>query len=94
LDLAKYMIDLPGSALPSAFGISYGEPEHSIPEIYTSAVCQMFAMLGTRGVSVVFATGDFGPASDAFQMTERTRCALQQTSQLSCLFVISVGVPK
>ena len=37
-----------------------GEDEQSIPEPYTTATCNLFAQLGARGVSVLFASGDSG----------------------------------
>jgi tripeptidyl-peptidase-1 len=39
---------------------SFGAPERDLPGEYASAVCFLFAQLTTRGVSILFATGDDG----------------------------------
>lgn len=40
--------------------LSYADYERSVPRGYAKAVCDLFANLGVRGVSVFFASGDFG----------------------------------
>ncbi|KAN0112550.1 subtilisin-like protein [Hyaloscypha variabilis] len=42
---------------------SYGEAEHDLPFDYTARQCNEFLKLGLQGVSVSFASGDFGVAS-------------------------------
>ncbi|MCJ1379344.1 hypothetical protein MMC17_002445 [Xylographa soralifera] len=39
---------------------SYGDLEHTIPPAYARRVCQGFAQLGARGVTVLFGAGDSG----------------------------------
>ncbi|KAH8990235.1 peptidase S8/S53 domain-containing protein [Lactarius akahatsu] len=40
---------------------SYNNYESSVPQGYARPVCTLFARLSLRGVSVLFASGDFGP---------------------------------
>src|SRR6266702_2708584 len=46
--------------IPQTISFSYGEDEKNYPPEYLKSVCDLFAQLGARGVSVLFATGDHG----------------------------------
>ncbi|KAH9054074.1 subtilisin-like protein [Lactarius deliciosus] len=46
--------------IPQTISISYGTYEWNAPREYAAALCILFAQLGTRGVSVLFPTGDDG----------------------------------
>jgi len=46
--------------IPQTINTSYGESEQTVPLDYAKSVCDLFAVLGTRGVSVLFASGNFG----------------------------------
>ena len=46
--------------LPQVISTSYGDIEHTIPPSYANRVCQGFAQLGARGVTVIFGAGDSG----------------------------------
>jgi tripeptidyl-peptidase-1 len=57
-ELLTFMLDLP--KIPQTVSISYGFAENAFPEEYATAVCNLFAQLGVRGVSVLFPSGDDG----------------------------------
>ena len=46
--------------IPQTISISYGADERDFPPDYATAVCELFAKLGVRGVSILFASGDDG----------------------------------
>ncbi|KAH9059157.1 subtilisin-like protein [Lactarius vividus] len=46
--------------IPQTITTSYGGPEYNVPFGYATRVCRLFAELGLRGVSVLFASGDSG----------------------------------
>ena len=46
--------------IPQTISTSYGDDEQTVPPDYATSVCNMFAQLGTMGISVLFASGDFG----------------------------------
>lgn len=46
--------------IPQVISTSYGDDEQTVPLSYATAVCNGFAQLGARGVSVLFASGDQG----------------------------------
>ncbi len=54
----KYL--LPQSNIPQTISISYGNYETDLPPAYAITLCNLFAQLGLRGVSVLFPSGDDG----------------------------------
>ncbi|KAI1378901.1 Pro-kumamolisin [Hypoxylon crocopeplum] len=46
--------------LPTVISTSYADTEYTVPASYAKRVCNGFAQLGARGVSVIFGAGDFG----------------------------------
>ncbi|KAF8258883.1 subtilisin-like protein [Lactarius quietus] len=54
----NYLIHL--ETIPQTITASYGNYENTLPVEYTKAVCDLFAQLGARGVSVFFPSGDEG----------------------------------
>ncbi|KAF8266389.1 peptidase S8/S53 domain-containing protein [Lactarius quietus] len=52
----KYLLDQP--VIPPTITISYGNAEPLFPWSYATVVCNLFAQLGLRGVSVLVASGD------------------------------------
>ena len=45
---------------PPTISISYSEPEDNLPEAYARSLCDLYARLGVRGVSVLVASGQDG----------------------------------
>jgi tripeptidyl-peptidase-1 len=54
--------------IPQVISTSYGDDEQTVPPSYATAVCNGFAQLGARGISVLLASGDngVGPGPDCF----------------------------
>jgi tripeptidyl-peptidase-1 len=46
--------------IPQTISTSYGDDEQTVPQDYAESVCNLFAQLGSMGVSVLFASGDIG----------------------------------
>jgi tripeptidyl-peptidase-1 len=46
--------------LPQTISTSYGDDEQTVPFTYASRVCAGMAVLGARGVSILFSSGDYG----------------------------------
>ena len=53
-----YVIGLSDSDLPHTISTSYGADEQDIPEDLAIALCDLYAHLGTRGVTIIFSSGD------------------------------------
>jgi tripeptidyl-peptidase-1 len=62
----QYILDQPD--IPQVISTSYGDDEQTVPYSYATAVCNGFAQLGARGISVLLASGDngVGPGADCF----------------------------
>lgn len=54
----QYVLAQP--SLPSVISTSYADLEPTIPYAYAKRVCETFAQLGARGVTVIFGSGDSG----------------------------------
>ncbi|CZS88190.1 related to tripeptidyl-peptidase I [Rhynchosporium graminicola] len=89
----NYMLSLPQEDLPHVVTSSYGEPEQTVPLAYAQKVCQGFAQLGARGVSIIFASGDDGIGKDGncFSNDGENRSTFLPVFPASCPFVTSVG---
>jgi tripeptidyl-peptidase-1 len=48
------------TTIPQTFSTSYGDDEQTVPLDYANSVCNGFATLGARGVSIMFSSGDAG----------------------------------
>ncbi len=58
LEWLKFLLRQP--KIPKTISISYGSDERDLPQEYMMPLCKLFAQLGTRGVSVLFASGNDG----------------------------------
>ncbi|KAF8263038.1 subtilisin-like protein [Lactarius quietus] len=54
----KYLLGL--THIPPTISISYANPEQQFPPEYAITICELFAQLGARGVSVLVASGNIG----------------------------------
>ncbi|KAH8982942.1 subtilisin-like protein [Lactarius hatsudake] len=55
-----YLLDEDNVNIPQTISTSYGGYEYNAPLEYATEVCDLFSQLGARGVSVLFASGDWG----------------------------------
>jgi tripeptidyl-peptidase-1 len=60
LDWLHYILDQKNGTIPQTISTSYGDDEQTVPPDYAESVCSLFAQLGTMGVSLLFASGDWG----------------------------------
>jgi tripeptidyl-peptidase-1 len=60
LDWAILVSNTSDSAIPYVISVSYGDDEDSLDKAYTDRINNEFQKLGTRGVSIFFASGDDG----------------------------------
>ncbi|KAK4234647.1 tripeptidyl-peptidase [Achaetomium macrosporum] len=94
LEFLDALLALEDTEIPHVLSISYADDEVSVPRAYAVRVCDMFAALAARGVSVLVATGDGGAAG-----TGQTRCFSREVQQkrfvptfpASCPYVTAVG---
>ncbi|KAG9317808.1 peptidase S8/S53 domain-containing protein [Chiua virens] len=85
--------------LPQTISTSYGDDEQSVPFTYATRVCASFAVLGARGISLMFSSGDGGvgdgdsnPATQqCYTNTGVNRTVFLPEFPASCPYVTSVG---
>ncbi|KAI0306132.1 subtilisin-like protein [Multifurca ochricompacta] len=80
------------TTIPQVISTSYGDDEQTVPRDYALSVCNLFAKLGARGVSLLFSSGDFGVGGGSCQTNDGT--AKEQflpTFPASCPWVTTVG---
>ncbi|KAH9165964.1 subtilisin-like protein [Lactarius sanguifluus] len=56
----NYLLDQDNVNIPQTISTSYGGYEHGMQLEYVVSVCALLGQLGLRGVSVLFASGDYG----------------------------------
>ncbi|KIK61997.1 hypothetical protein GYMLUDRAFT_42427 [Collybiopsis luxurians FD-317 M1] len=92
LDWLDYALALNDDELPRTVSISYGDDEQTVPADYATQVCNMFASLGSRGVSVMLSSGDDGVGGgDCKTNNGSNTVVFQPTFPASCPYVTAVG---
>lgn len=80
------------SSIPPVITTSYGDDEQTVPQDYAVSVCNLFAQLGSRGVTAFFSSGDFGVGGGDCRTNDGTNTVLFQPAfPASCPFVTTVG---
>jgi tripeptidyl-peptidase-1 len=95
LEWLEYML-APGRDIPQTISTSYGDDEQTVPRSYAELVCQKMAVLGSRGVSLLFASGDNGVGGDGACTSNDGKDTPMFLPSFpdSCPFVTSVGGTK
>jgi tripeptidyl-peptidase-1 len=88
LEFLNYLLSLSDAQLPNTMSISYGDDEDTVPLYYADEVCNLFAQLGARGVSVLVASGDSGVGTTCTSGNTKT---FTTSFPASCPWVTVVG---
>ncbi|GFP57005.1 probable tripeptidyl-peptidase SED2 [Trichoderma asperellum] len=91
LEFAGHLLNLTDDKLPSVVSISYGANEQLFPKPYAQQVCDMFGQLGTRGVSIIVSSGDFGPGLSCQANDGAKTTKFIPSFPATCPYVTSVG---
>ncbi|KAK4946024.1 Tripeptidyl-peptidase sed2 [Elasticomyces elasticus] len=91
LNQLQYLIGLDDSMLPGVLSTSYGEDEASVPYNYAVQVCNLFAQLTARGVSIIFSSGDTGVGSACRSNDGKNTLQFSPSFPATCPFVTAVG---
>ncbi|KAI9437559.1 subtilisin-like protein [Lactarius indigo] len=76
--------------IPQTISVPFGADEKDVPLEYATTVCRLFAQLGGRGVSVLFASGDDG-VGDAENCIVDGKVQFIPMYPASCPYITSVG---
>ena len=91
LEWLTYLTSL--EQLPHTISTSYGDDEQTVPYSYAKRVCEEFAQLGARGVSLFFASGDDGVGHNGTCVSndgKKTRMFVPEFPA-SCPYITTVG---
>lgn len=93
LDWLSYILSQPQDSIPKVITTSYGDNEQTVPFSYARRVCNGFAALGARGVSVIFSSGDNGVGRTGFCYSNSGNQSqtFLPTFPATCPYVTSVG---
>ena len=82
--------------LPQVIVTSYGDIEQTVPYSYAKRVCEVFAQLGARGVSVIFGAGDSGVGKSGYCHANNGTDAYEFLTSFpaSCPYGTSVGATR
>jgi tripeptidyl-peptidase-1 len=88
----QYILAQP--TIPQVISSSYGDDEQTVPLSYATSVCNAFAQLGARGVSVLFASGDHGvgPVGDCVTNDGKNTPTFLPAFPASCVSCLSLMV--
>ena len=87
----SYMVNLDNP--PHTISTSYGDDEQTVPYSYAKRVCEEFAQLGAKGVSLFFSSGDdgVGPNGTFIANDGSKKRLFLPEFPTSCPYVTSVG---
>jgi tripeptidyl-peptidase-1 len=82
--------------IPHVISTSYGDDEQSLPLSFATSVCNSFAQLGARGVSLIFSSGDNGVGNNTDCMTNdgKNTSTFLPVFPAGCPYVTTVGATK
>lgn len=87
----KYLLDQSDKDLPYVISNSYGDHENTVPEKYAKRVCNMIAMLGMRGRTVLESSGDEGVGAVCLSNTGEEHPEFTPQFPGTCPYVLSIG---
>ncbi|KAF2100953.1 tripeptidyl-peptidase-like protein [Rhizodiscina lignyota] len=91
LEWLDFVLNLPDEELPQTMTISYADDEQTLPRGYARTVCNMFASLAARGVSVLIGSGDWGPGVGCQSNDGKNRSMFIPVFPSTCPWITSVG---
>ncbi|KAI1822009.1 subtilisin-like protein [Xylaria intraflava] len=94
LNFFQDVLKMPADKLPHVISTSYGENEQNVPKSYALTVCNLIAQLGSRGVSVLFSSGDSGTGSACLSNDGKNTTKFQPQYPAACPWVTSVGATR
>ncbi|KAH6874691.1 peptidase S8/S53 domain-containing protein [Thelonectria olida] len=91
LEFTSYLVNLESKKLPNVISMSYSVNEQHLTKAYAKQVCNMFGVLGARGVSVVVAAGNRGPGRGCMSNDGKNTTKFIPNFPPTCPYVTVVG---
>lgn len=86
----RYLLNKSSDELPQVISNSYGDEEDSVPYNYAVYTCDLIGLLGLRGVTVLFSSGDLGVGAGCLAPDYET-VEFNAIFPASCPYLTSVG---
>ena len=82
--------------IPQVISTSYADDEQTVPPSYAKKVCNQFAQLGARGVTLLFGSGDFGvgKSGTCFTNDGHNKSTFLPAFPPGCPYITAVGATK
>lgn len=96
LTWTNYILNQSDGNIPQIISTSYGDDEQTVSYAYAHAVCNEMAQISARGVTLLFASGDYGVGTDGECVSNKdnsTRMFLPSFPN-DCPYVTNVGATK
>lgn len=84
-------MDLEDKDLPLVVSISWGSNEQQYHKKYAKETCNVFGQLGTRGVTILTASGNMGPGASCQSNDGKKKTKFMPGFPASCPYVTTVG---
>ena len=96
LEWVNYVLGQSDADIPGVISTSYGDDEQTVPIEYATTVCNQFAQLGARGVSLLFSSGDggVGPNGSCVSNDGLNTQKFIPNFPAGCPFVTTIGATK
>lgn len=91
LEYYQYLSSQPNSNLPYVISHSYGDIENTVPIPYARRVCNMIGMMGLRGRSILFSSGDLGVGAVCLNDQPPGLPEFEATFPATCPYLTGVG---
>ncbi|KAJ3344191.1 hypothetical protein HDU83_005298 [Entophlyctis luteolus] len=86
-----FLLSQPNSAIPQVISHSYGDDEQIVPFYYAQRVCNMIGIMGLRGISIIFSSGDSGVGGPCKSNDGKNTTQFTPTFPATCPYVTAVG---
>jgi tripeptidyl-peptidase-1 len=87
----RYLLSKKNSELPQVISNSYGDSEQTVPRRYAARTCQMIALMGLRGITILESSGDTGIGSSCRRNDGSNDPRFDSEFPNACPWVTSVG---
>ncbi|KAF7563714.1 hypothetical protein G7046_g417 [Stylonectria norvegica] len=86
----RYLLSQKRGSLPWVISTSYGDEEDGVPQAYATLACNMIGLMGLRGVTMIFSSGDLGVGAGCLAPNYNT-VEFNAIFPATCPYLTSVG---
>ncbi|KAH6660808.1 tripeptidyl peptidase A [Truncatella angustata] len=91
LEYYEYLLNRTNDELPQVISNSYGDDEQTVPPEYAKRVCDMIGLMGLRGITVLYSSGDTGTGASCLSNDGKNHTEFTPAFPSTCPYTTSVG---